>query len=187
MRPPLIETPIISINSSLNTNNRVNYDEDQYLTPEYHNYSTVDHENEAKYYIDNNLEDQISNNYVEVMEDYIIEPEKRKSFIDKNCIYNQTKTKNNERRSSWQRESTELTRVEDDSFDDSINPGDIKVMLSSNDKNCSNTSPSSTLSTSSPTTTDADSTFDSTPSAYHLHQLVSPDENSKAKKILQRT
>jgi hypothetical protein len=83
MPATLIEQPIIATNHHLVNKKKPasSEEENQYLTPEYHSYSMVDSEfqSESQYYCDDGIcdsgrpgvEDDISNNYVEVMDEFI--------------------------------------------------------------------------------------------------------------------
>lgn len=82
--PQCIETPIISLNPAqtaprkASSSNNSAYDENQYLTPEYHSYSMVDSlcPVDTQFYCEDGalnlpgIDDEISNNYVEVMDEF---------------------------------------------------------------------------------------------------------------------
>ena len=69
-----LEKPIIAPSVLSNNKRLAAYDENQYLTPEYHSYSMVDSEFQSEYYCDDGIcsvgivEDEISNNYQEVFD-----------------------------------------------------------------------------------------------------------------------
>lgn len=232
------------INHTSNNNNMIkrgNYDENQYLTPEYHSYSMVDSEfqSDTQYYCDDGicgvaLEDDVSNNYVEVVDEFL--DEQNSSNISSNnhhqqnklCLQteiknlkylnnlNQLKTKSQQNSSMKFRNKLrdlitmpEEYDTENSNMDNSnISDQDLFNMTAAvnggraqNNQKLSNHDlfinklPASSSSCSSTTTTSGhnnSSSIDSCSMKLNQQQqqpnllLLSPDENLKAKKILQR-
>lgn len=172
------------------------YDENQYLTPEYHNYSMVDNDNDTDFNLDTNfycdelavcdgLEDELSNNYVEV-EDEFIEDEMNylENGIFKMNSSNNTKQSKNSSKPLLMRIPSD-TKQQQSLKESLIEPSGRK---STSEQQTKSVNEKKVLKTSSPISSASSSTSTSilNSSIEKPSVFVSPNENSKAKKMLQR-
>jgi hypothetical protein len=201
-----------------------NYDENQYLTPEYHSYSMVDSElqSDNQYYCEDGVgfEDDLSNNYVEVMDEFVFDSELSYANVNNKKV---TDTKNyklistcltkcnsssanktsggsvkQSKQSKFKNKLKDLISMpeefdKDDSIENSnASDHDLFDMTSIKKdtlkrKNVSKI-PSSLSNTSSPSSASSSIALNSSLENQQINEIMhlSPNENSKAKKILQR-
>jgi hypothetical protein len=167
------------------------YDENQYLTPEYHNYSMVDNDTDfnldTNFYCDelavcDGLEDELSNNYVEVEDEFI---EDDMNYLENRIGFYSNNTKQSKNSSKLFSKRIPSEPQQEHLKESLIEP---RGLTPSYDKQTKSANEIKVLKTSSPISSASSSTSTSILNSSTEKQsvFVSPNENSKAKKMLQR-
>jgi hypothetical protein len=214
LEKPIITPPQIVVNKRL-----ASYDENQYLTPEYH-YSMVDSEFQSEYYCDDGIcsvgvEDELSNNYQEVVDQDILDElnntnnvaysnnfNKRLKQLNTTADNTKIITNNNNNHKSKLKDLITMPEELDKDYsighsnvsDSSIFKGGSIIIMNDNKLRKNNETkefldkiPSeSNSSVRSLTSSTGTSTGTSMSHSSTLFYNIDPDENSKAKRILQR-
>ena len=192
----------INLNFNDNFSKRLytNYDENQYLTPEcsenvYHSYSIVDCKNLNESKIANENDDEIegdlSNNYVEVLDEYYDSNQcSNKMITNSNKLEILSRIKDNFlERNYFNKSDDQLFKIASSTTRiDEINEKKInllnKGLMAKTSSSLETSSPSSSYSSSSSDSSIGHQNIDSL--NYNHQIIVKPNENLKAKKLLQR-
>jgi hypothetical protein len=172
-----------------------NYDENQYLTPEYHSYSIVDCKNfnESKDANENEdeIEGDLSSNYVEVIDEYLVND--HNPSLNKLKILNKINDNFLESNNYLNKSDDELFKITskasriDENKEKKINLLN-KGLLAKTSSSLETSSPSSSFSSSSSNSSMGQDKIGLNIDSlnYKSQIIVQPNENSKAKKFLQR-
>ncbi len=204
-----LEKPIIAPSVLSNNKRLAAYDENQYLTPEYHSYSMVDSEFQSEYYCDDGIcsvgvvEDEISNNYQEVIDQEFTNDQELNEQTNTYAVAAAAYSNNYNRRLKI----TSSDRNHKSKLKDLITmPEELDKEYSQENSNVSDTSifksitlenklksekkldkiPSVSNCSASSSTAEDTSANTTLSRSSTLMNNIDPDENSKAKRILQR-